>query len=78
MKDNLDLGLQDTGFELGLIATQLINKLAISITTAVTRISNIDEKFTQGSTVKWQKTNLNTFKNSISSWLFTFSRKYKS
>ena len=27
MKDNLDLGLQDTGFELGLIGTQLINKL---------------------------------------------------
>ena len=26
MKDNLDLELQDTGFELGLIGTQLINK----------------------------------------------------
>ena len=52
MKDNLDLELQDTGLELGIIGTQLINKLAISITTAITRISNIDEKFTQGSTVK--------------------------
>ena len=78
MKDNLDLELQDTGFELGLIGTQLINKLAISITTAVTRISNIDEKFTQGSTVKWQKTNLNTFKNSISAGYLLFPRKYKS
>ena len=78
MKDNLDLGLQDTGFELGLIATQLINKLAISITSGITRISNIDEKFTQGSTVKWQKTNLNTFKNSISAGYLLFPRKYKS
>ena len=66
MKDNLDLELQDTGFELGLIGTQLINKLAISITTAVTRISNIDEK------------NLNTFKNSISAGYLLFPRKYKS
>ena len=78
MKDNLDLGLQDTGFELGLIGTQLINKLAISITSGFTRISNIDEKFTQGSTVKWQKTNLNTFKNSISAGYLLFPRKYKS
>ena len=78
MKDNLDLGLQDTGFELGLIGTQLINKLAISITSGITRISNIDEKFTQGSTVKWQKTNLNTFKNSISAGYLLFPRKYNS
>ena len=78
MKDNLDLGLQDTGFELGLIGTQLINKLAISITSGITRISNIDEKFTQGSTVKWQKTNLNTFKNSISAGYLLFPRKYES
>jgi len=78
MKDNLDLELQDTGLELGIIGTQLINKLAISITTAITRISNIDEKFTQGSTVKWQKTNLNTFKNSISAGYLLFPRKYKS
>ncbi len=78
MKDNLDLELQDTGLELGIIGTQLINKLAISITTAITRISNIDEKFTQGSTVKWQTTNLNTFKNSISAGYLLFPRKYKS
>ena len=78
MKDILDLELQDTGFELGLIGTQLINKLAISITSGFTRISNIDEKFTQGSTVKWQKTNLNTFKNSISAGYLLFPRKYKS
>ena len=78
MKDNIDIDLQDTGFELGLIGTQLINKLAISITTAITRISNIDEKFTQGSTVKWQKTNLNTFKNSISAGYLLFPRKYNS
>ena len=31
MEDNIDLELQDTGFEFGLIGTQLINKLAISI-----------------------------------------------
>ena len=78
MKDNLDIELQDTGFELGLIGTQLINKLAISITTAITRISNIDEKLTQGSTVKWQTTNLNTFKNSISAGYLLFPRKYNS
>ena len=78
MKDNIDLDLQDTGVELGLIGTQLINKLAISITTAITRISNIDEKFTQGSTVKWQTTNLNTFKNSISAGYLLFPRKYNS
>ena len=78
MKDNIDIDLQDTGFELGLIGTQLINKLAISITTAITRISNIDEKLTQGSTVKWQTTNLNTFKNSISVGYLLFPRKYNS
>ena len=78
MKDNLDLELQDTGFELGLIGTQLIKKLAISITSGFTRISNIDEKFTQGTTVKWQKTNVNTFKNSISAGYLLFPRKYKS
>ena len=78
IKDNLDLELQDTGLELGIIGTQLINKLAISITTAITRISNIDEKFTQGSTVKWQTTNLNTFKNSISAGYLLFPRKYNS
>ena len=78
MKDNIDIDLQDTGFELGLIGTQLINKLAISITTAITRISNIDEKLTQGSTVKWQTTNLNTFKNSISAGYLLFPRKYNS
>ncbi len=78
MKNNLDLELQDTGLELGIIGTQLINKLAISITTAITRISNIDEKFIQGSTVKWQTTNLNTFKNSISAGYLLFPRKYNS
>ena len=78
MKDNIDIDLQDTGFELGLIGTQLINKLAISITTAITRISNIDEKLTQGSIVKWQTTNLNTFKNSISAGYLLFPRKYNS
>ena len=78
MKDNLDLELQDTGFELGLIGTQLIKKLAISITSGFARISNIDEKFIQGTTVKWQKINLNTFKNSISAGYLLFPRKYKS
>ena len=78
MKDNLDIEIQDTGFEFGIIATQLINKLAISVTSAVTRISNIDEKYTSGSTVKWQKINLNTIQNSISAGYLLFPRKYKS
>ena len=78
MKDNLDIELQDTGFEFGIIATQLINKLAISVTSALTRISNIDEKYTSGSTVKWQKINLNTIQNSISAGYLLFPRKYKS
>ena len=78
MKDNIDLELQDTGFEFGLIGTQLINKLAISITSAFTRVSNIDVKSTQGSNVKWQTTNLSTSKNSISAGYLLFPRKYKS
>ena len=78
MKDNLDIELQDTGFEFGIIGTQLINKLAISVTSALTRISNIDEKYTSGSTVKWQKINLNTIQNSISAGYLLFPRKYKS
>ena len=78
MKDNLDIELQDTGFEFGIIGTQLINKLAISVTSASTRISNIDEKYTSGSTVKWQKINLNTIQNSISAGYLLFPRKYKS
>ncbi len=78
MKDNLDIEIQDTGFEFGIIGTQLINKLAISVTSAVTRISNIDEKYTSGSTVKWQSINLNTIQNSISAGYLLFPRKYKS
>tara|TARA_Y100001933_G_C18807955_1_gene483734 strand:+ start:51 stop:743 length:693 start_codon:yes stop_codon:yes gene_type:complete len=78
MKDNLDIEIQDTGFEFGIIGTQLINKLAISVTSAVTRISNIDEKYTNGSTVKWQSINLNTIQNSISAGYLLFPRKYKS
>ena len=78
MKDYLDIEIQDTGFEFGIIGTQLINKLAISVTSAVTRISNIDEKYTSGSTVKWQSINLNTIQNSISAGYLLFPRKYKS
>jgi len=78
MKDNLDIEIQDTGFEFGIIGTQLINKLAISVTSAVTRISNIDQKYTNGSTVKWQSINLNTIQNSISAGYLLFPRKYKS
>ena len=78
MKNNLDLELQDTGFELGIIGTQLINKLALSVTSALARVSNIDEKITQGSSVNWQTINLNTFKNSISAGYLLFPRKYKS
>jgi len=63
MKDNLDIDLQDTGLEFGLLATQLIEKFAISITTGL-GIYTVE--------------NLNLFKNCISAGYLFFPRKYKS
>ena len=40
MKNNYDLDFQDSGLELGLIVTQLIKKLAISVTSGFGVISN--------------------------------------
>jgi len=71
MKSNIDLELQDKGFEFGLIGTQLIKKLAISITSAYTRVNDIYDK--SNNLFK-----LGTLKNSISAGYLVFPRKYKS
>ncbi len=63
MKDNLDIDLQDTGLEFGLLGTQLIEKLAISIT------SGLGIYTTE---------NLKLAKNCISFGYLVFPRKYKS
>ena len=63
MKDNLDIDLQDTGLEFGLLGTQLIEKLAISIT------SGLGIYTTE---------NLKLSKNSISLGYLVFPRRYKS
>ena len=71
MKDNIDLDLQNKGFELGLIGTQLIKKLAISITSAYTRANDINDDSNN-------LINLSTFKNSLSAGYLLLPRKYKS
>ena len=71
MKSNIDLELQDNGFEFGLIGTQLIKKLAISITSAYTRVNDIYDKSNN-------LFRLGTLKNSISAGYLVFPRKYKS
>ena len=71
MKSNIDLELQDKGFEFGLIGTQLIKKLAISITSAYTRVNDIYDKSNN-------LFRLGTLKNSISAGYLVFPRKYKS
>jgi len=63
MKDNLDIDFQDTGFEFGFLGTQLINKLAVSITSALARYTS---------------ENLHLFKNCISFGYLVLPRKYKS
>ena len=68
---NIDLELQDNGFEFGLIGTQLIKKLAISITSAYTRVNDIYDKSNN-------LFSLGTLKNSISAGYLVFPRKYKS
>ena len=71
MKSIIDLELQDNGFEFGLIGTQLIKKLAISITSAYTRVNDIYDKSNN-------LFRLGTLKNSISAGYLVFPRKYKS
>ena len=71
MKGNIDLDLQNKGFELGLIGTQLIKKLAISITSAYTRANDINDDSNN-------LINLSTFKNSLSAGYLLLPRKYKS
>ena len=66
-----DLDLQDKGFELGLIGTQLIKKLAISITSAYTRANDINDDSNN-------LISLSTFKNSLSAGYLLLPRKYKS
>ena len=71
MKSNIDLDLQDRGFELGLIGTQLIKKLAISITSAYIRANDINDDSNN-------LISLSTFKNSLSAGYLLLPRKYKS
>ncbi len=71
MKSNIDLDLQDKGFELGLIGTQLIKKLAISITSAYIRANDINDDSNN-------LISLSTFKNSLSAGYLLLPRKYKS
>ena len=71
MKGNIDLDLQNKGFELGLIGTQLIKKLAISITSAYTRANDINDDSNN-------LINLSTFKNSLSAGYLLLPRKYNS
>ena len=71
MKGNIDLDLQNKGFELGLIGTQLIKKLAISITSAYIRANDINDDSNN-------LISLSTFKNSLSAGYLLLPRKYKS
>jgi len=73
MENNLDLEIQNSGMEFGLVGTQLINKLAISVTSGFTRIYNIDDKRAVGESI-----NLNLFKNALSLGYLVLPRKYKS
>ena len=72
MKNNYDLDFQDSGLELGLIATQLIKKLAVSVTSGFGVISN---KTSDGT---YDDKNFNSWHNSISAGYLLFPRKYKS
>jgi hypothetical protein len=71
MENNLDLEIQNSGMEFGLVGTQLINKLAISVTSGFTRISNISDRSVTD-------INLNLIKNSLSMGYLVLPRKYTS
>ena len=70
--NNYDIEIQDSGLEVGLIATQLIKKLAISVTSGFGVISN---KTSDGI---YDDKNFNSIHNSISAGYLLFPRKYKS
>lgn len=70
--NNYNLDFQDTGVEVGLIATQLVNKLAISVTSGFGIISNTTA---DGA---YDDKNFNSIHNSISAGYLLFPRKYKS
>ncbi|MBV20291.1 MAG: hypothetical protein CL870_04235 [Cytophagia bacterium] len=72
ISNNYDLDSQDSGVEVGLIITQLVNKLAISVTSGFGIISN---KTADGS---YDDKNFNSIHNSISAGYLLFPRKYKS
>ena len=72
MKNNYDLDFQDSGLEFGLIVTQLIKKLAVSVTSGFGVISN---KTSDGT---YDDKNFNSWHNSISAGYLLFPRKYKS
>ena len=63
MKNNLDIDIQDSGLQFGLIGTQLVNKFAISITSGLGF---------------YTKEDLNLFMNSVSLGYLVLPRKYKS
>ena len=63
MKNDLDIDIQDSGFQFGLIGTQLVNKFAISITSGLGF---------------YTKEDLNLFMNSVSLGYLVLPRKYKS
>ena len=63
MKNNLDIDIQDSGLQFGLIGTQLVNKFAISITSGLGF---------------YTKEDLNVFMNSFSLGYLVLPRKYKS
>ena len=63
MKNNLDIDIQDSGLQFGLIGTQLVNKFAISITSGLGF---------------YTKEDLNLFMNSFSLGYLVLPRKYKS
>jgi hypothetical protein len=72
ISNNYDIDIQDSGVEFGLIATQLIKKLAVSVTSGFGVISN---KTSDGT---YDDKNFNSIRNSISAGYLLFPRRYKS
>ena len=72
ISNTYDIDTQDSGVEFGLIATQLIKKLAVSVTSGFGVISN---KTSDGT---YDDKNFNSIRNSISAGYLLFPRSYKS
>ena len=72
IRNSYDLDFQDSGAEIGLIATQLIKKLAVSVTSGYGIISN------RTSDGAFDDKSFNSLHNSISAGYLLFPRKYKS